>query len=91
MIYIDSHNYNTVISSTGGTQRLPRIVGQSLAKELIFTARVLDGSQASKIGLVNYSVPQCDTHDAAYQRSLELAQEITPQVGSNVKSFKFYV
>lgn len=36
--------------SAGGTQRLPRIVGVAKAKELIFTARILNGDQAVSIG-----------------------------------------
>ena len=65
---------------TGGTQRLARIVGPSLAKELIFTARVIDGIDAERIGLVNHVVKQNDAGDAAYHRAVELAQEIAPQV-----------
>lgn len=64
----------------GGTQRLPRLINTSLAKELIFAARVVDGSQASRLGLVSHAVEQNASGDAAYQRALELAREINPQV-----------
>ena len=65
---------------TGGTQRLARIVGPSLAKELIFTARVIDGIDAERMRLVNHVVKQNDEGDAAYHRAVELAKEIAPQV-----------
>ena len=74
-----THSYFTF---TGGTQRLARIVGPSLAKELVFTARIIDGIDAEKIGLVNHVVKQNDTNDAAFQRAVELAQEISPQVNT---------
>lgn len=66
----------------GGTQRLPRLINTSLAKELIFAARVVDGSQASRLGLVSHAVEQNTSGDAAYQRALELAREINPQVSA---------
>ena len=65
---------------TGGTQRLARLVGPSVAKELIFTARVIDGGEGQKMGLVNHSVEQNSAGDAAYLRAIELAAEIAPQV-----------
>lgn len=67
-----------IIPGAGGTQRLPRIVGSALAKELIFTARVMDGKYAGDIGLVNHCVPQNENGNAAFVRALQLAEEILP-------------
>lgn len=39
-----------IIPGAGGTQRLPRIINPSLAKELIFTARVFNGAEAKEMG-----------------------------------------
>ena len=79
MIYIWNKNIVTV-SVSGGTQRLARAVGAAKAKELIFAARVFDGAEGEKMGMVNHAVPQNEAGDAAYQRSLELAREILPNV-----------
>ncbi|KAK1618589.1 hypothetical protein QYE76_024106 [Lolium multiflorum] len=61
-----------IIPGAGGTQRLPRIVGRSRAKELIFTGRRFDATEAVTMGVVNYCVPGGE----AYQKALELAREI---------------
>lgn len=42
-----------LIPGYGGTQRLPRMVGEAKALELIMTARTLDAQEAERIGLVN--------------------------------------
>ena len=55
----------------GGSQ-LPRIVGAARAKELIFTARVVDAKEAERIGLVNRVVP----HHALEAGAWELARQI---------------
>uniref|UniRef100_A0A8D9DU73 Enoyl-CoA hydratase domain-containing protein 2, mitochondrial n=1 Tax=Cacopsylla melanoneura TaxID=428564 RepID=A0A8D9DU73_9HEMI len=65
-----------ILPGAGGTQRLQRIVGISLAKELIFTARLLDGEEAKSIRLLNHLVPQNFELNAAYEKSLSLAELI---------------
>ncbi|XP_019410567.1 PREDICTED: methylglutaconyl-CoA hydratase, mitochondrial isoform X3 [Crocodylus porosus] len=67
------------IRVAGGTQRLPRTIGVSLAKELIFSARVVDGEEAKSIGLISHVVQQNEAGDAAYRRALALAREFLPQ------------
>ena len=42
------------IPVNGGTQRLPRIVGQGRALELILTGRIFDSAEAAEMGLVQY-------------------------------------
>lgn len=42
-----------VIPCFGGTQRLPRLVGKGVAKELIFTGRQVKAEEALSLGLVN--------------------------------------
>lgn len=68
-----------IIPGAGGTQRLPRLIGVSKAKELIYTGRILDGQQAAELRLVNEAVKQNAESNAAYQRSLEIAREIAQQ------------
>lgn len=59
----------------GGTQHLPRLVGMSKAKELIFTAKILNGEESEKIGLVNYVVED----NKVYDKAVEIASTILPQ------------
>lgn len=78
-----------IMPGAGGTQRLPRICfSPALAKELIFTARVFTGEEATKMGIANYAVTQNENNDAAYQRALKLAEEILPNGPVGVKMAK---
>jgi len=58
--------------TVGATQRLPRIVGKALAKELLFTGRTIGAGEALRIGLVNRVVPD----DALDATAAELATAI---------------
>lgn len=51
----------------------------SLAKELIFSARVLDGQEAKAVGLISHVLEQNQEGDAAYRKALDLAREFLPQ------------
>lgn len=42
-----------IIPGFGGTQRLPRLIGKNMAKEMIFTGKMVSASEAKEIGMVN--------------------------------------
>ena len=56
-----------IIPGWGGTQRLARVCGLGVAKELIFTGRVVDADEALRIGLVN------GIHDPVLDKARETA------------------
>ena len=56
-----------IIPGWGGTQRLARLCGLGVAKELIFTGRIVTAEQALRIGLVN------GVHDPALDKAREVA------------------
>lgn len=53
-----------LIPGYGGTQRLPRLVGEARALEIIMSGRTVDAQEALRIGLVN-TVAEDDMMDAA--------------------------
>ena len=61
-----------ILPGLGGTQRLPRLVGPGIAKEMIFSGRRIKAEEARTVNLVNRVVPEGEALNAAR----ELAQEI---------------
>ncbi|MGF1427892.1 enoyl-CoA hydratase/isomerase family protein [Kitasatospora sp. LaBMicrA B282] len=62
-----------VIPGAGGTQRLPRLIGPSKAKDLIFTGRMVDAEEALRIGLVDRVLPAEEVYPAALAWAGKLA------------------
>lgn len=58
----------------GGTQRLARLVGVGMAKQLIYTARNIKADEALRIGLVNAVYPQEELLGVAKKMAVNIAQ-----------------
>jgi len=64
-----------IIPGAGGTQRLPRLVGPSRAKSIIYTGRFVKTDEAERIGLVDTVVPEgSDVYEAALEAARALAE-----------------
>nr|BBH96018.1 enoyl-CoA hydratase [Thermogemmatispora argillosa] len=72
----------------GGTVRLPRLIGQSQALDLILTGRSVSGEEAWRMGLVNRLTP----HGEALPTALKLAQQLArfPQQGLRSDRLSLY-
>ena len=65
----------------GGTQRMPRLIGDALAKELIFTTRQVNGQEAKEIGLVNRVVEPEELMNTALEMANVIAGKAPIAVG----------
>ncbi len=54
-----------LIPGAGGTQRLPRLIGLSRAKELVYSGRMVDMVEAERIGLVDAVFPADEVYEQA--------------------------
>ncbi len=63
-----------VIPGSGGTQRLPDVVGLARAKEMILVGELIDAQAAERIGLVNAVAPRGHARAAALEMAEHIAQ-----------------
>jgi enoyl-CoA hydratase len=64
-----------IMPDMGSTQRLPRIIGPGPARELIYTSRRIDATEAERIGLVNHVYARAELE----AETTRLAHEIAAQ------------
>ena len=69
-----------IVPGAGGTQRLPRAVGKSLAMEMCLTGASIDARQALAAGLVSRVVPEAALLDAAVSIAQAIAAHSLPVV-----------
>ncbi len=62
-----------IIPGAGGTQRLPRLIGRSRAKDLVLTGRKIDCVEAERIGLVNRIAPAGKLVESARELARSIA------------------
>ncbi|MFN3985160.1 MAG: crotonase/enoyl-CoA hydratase family protein [Rhodocyclaceae bacterium] len=74
-----------MVADVGTLQRLPRLVGDGIARELAYTGRSVDAAEAARIGLVNRVF---DTPEALRAGVLELAQCIAAKSPLAVRGTK---
>ncbi len=67
-----------------GASMLPRAIGGPMAKELIFTARIVDAEEALRIGLANHVVPDADLERTV----LAMAEQIAGNSGAAIAASK---
>ncbi|WP_336362810.1 enoyl-CoA hydratase/isomerase family protein [Halalkalicoccus salilacus] len=62
-----------IVPGWGGTQRLPRLIGDQAARRMIFLGERLDAEAAAEVGLVGEVVPQDDLDSVVEEMATELA------------------
>jgi len=61
-----------IIPGTGGTQRLPRLIGKGRAAEILLTGEPIDAQEAYRIGLVNEVVPDGEAVNGAEEMARKI-------------------
>jgi enoyl-CoA hydratase/carnithine racemase len=85
----DNHTHFSVPPGGGSTSRLPKLIGNNLAKEIIMTADWLDPFYAEKIGLVNkvYDSKEIDSKiDELLEKLIQKPRSVHRTVKKMIKS-----
>jgi enoyl-CoA hydratase/carnithine racemase len=68
-----------LIAEHGMSWMLPRLVGLSSALDLLYSARLVDASEALRIGLVNRVIPHASLLDEVRGYARELTDRVSPR------------
>jgi enoyl-CoA hydratase len=83
-VFRDTHAQVGVIPGGGNSQRLPRLVGEKKAKELLFTSEFISAKEAERIGLINRVVPA----EKLEEEVMQLAKKIASQPRDMIRKLK---
>lgn len=79
-----------MVADVGTTQRLPKLVGDSQARELCYTARSFDGKEAKEMGLVLKTFRSTEELDSHVQSTAEMIASKSPLTLRGIKSTLLY-
>ncbi|MDH5544582.1 MAG: crotonase/enoyl-CoA hydratase family protein [Gammaproteobacteria bacterium] len=74
-----------IVADLGSLQRLPRIIGEGLTRELAYTGREVGGEEAMAIKLVNRVLPD---RDSLIKAALDIAADIASKSPATVRGIK---
>ena len=80
----DTHAVLGLVPTGGESQRMPRRLGPFVARDLMFTSRVMEAEEAHRIGFVSRVVPVDELGTAA----LEVAQQVADNSPRSVTTIK---
>jgi dihydroxynaphthoic acid synthetase len=70
--------------TVGATQYLPRIVGERIAREMIFLCRTFSGKEAVEVGLAN----KCVSQENLYEETVKWVRQIKTYSGQTIRQTK---
>src|SRR5580700_4286557 len=68
-----------LVAEYGMAWMLPRLVGHANALDLLFSARMMDAAEASRVGLVNQVFPRETFLENVQKRAADLASSVSPR------------
>jgi len=83
-VFRDTHAQVGIVPGGGNTQRLPRIIGEKKAKEILFASDFIPATEAEKLGFVNRVVPP----EKLEEECILLARKIAAQPRHVIRKIK---